>query len=111
MNRTAHLVIGILLFVLILLGGTIGYILIEDWPFMDALYMTVITLTTVGYGEVQRVSSGGRVFTMALIILGVGFVFYMAGSVIQFMMEGRIREILGRRKIAGIKSYKLYAFR
>lgn len=99
MNRSGHLVVGILLFVLMLLAGTIGYTLIEGWPVMDALYMTVITLATVGYGEVQKVSPGGRIFTMVLIILGVGFVFYLVGSVMQFMMEGRIREILGRRKL------------
>jgi voltage-gated potassium channel len=83
----------------VLLGGTTGYMLIEHWPFMDAFYMTVITLSTVGYSEVQEVSSAGRIFTVILIIVGVGFVFYVAGSVIQFMMEGRIRAILGRRKL------------
>jgi len=72
---------------------------IEGWPLTDALYMTVITLSTVGYGEVQGLSPTGRIFTIILIIMGVGFVFYLAGSVIQFMMEGRIREILGRRKL------------
>lgn len=80
-----------------LVGGAIGYMVIEGWPLMDALYMTVITLSTVGYSEVQGLSPTGRIFTIVLIILGVGFVFYLAGSVIQFMLEGRIREILGRR--------------
>jgi len=97
--RTVYLVIGIIVFVLMLLGGTIGYMVIEGWPLTDALYMTVITLSTVGYGEVQGLSPTGRIFTIILIIMGVGFVFYLAGSVIQFMMEGRIREILGRRKL------------
>ncbi|MDY6836470.1 MAG: potassium channel protein [Thermodesulfobacteriota bacterium] len=99
MDRTPHLAICILLFVLMILGGTVGYIVIEGWPFMDALYMTVITLSTVGFAEVQVVSPVGRIFTMALIILGVSFVFYVLGSVIQFMMEGHIRRILGRRKL------------
>ncbi len=99
MNRSGHLVVGILMFVLIVIGGTIGYVLIEGWPLMDALYMTVITLGTVGYNEVREISPVGRIFTMGLIILGVGFVFYIAGSVIQFMIEGRIRGILGRRKL------------
>ena len=76
-----------------------GYVFIEDWPLIDALYMTVITLATVGFSEVQELSPEGRIFTMALIIVGVGFVFYLAGSIIQFMVEGRIREILGRRKL------------
>jgi voltage-gated potassium channel len=92
-------VIGIFLFVLLLLAGTVGYVFIEDWPFIDALYMTVITLATVGFNEVQELSTVGRIFTMGLIIVGVGFVFYLAGSIIQFMVEGRVREILGRRKL------------
>jgi len=99
LDRTVYLVIGIIAFVLMLLGGTIGYMVIEGWPLTDALYMTVITLSTVGYGEVQGLSPTGRIFTIIVIIIGVGFVFYLAGSVIQFMMEGRIREILGRRKL------------
>lgn len=99
MNRTPHLVIGIFLAVLILLAGTVGYIFLEGWPFIDALYMTVITLATVGFNEVHQLSRAGRVFTMVLIMVGVGFVFYLAGSIIQFMVEGRIRDILGRRKL------------
>lgn len=99
MDRTTYLVIGIIVFVLMLVGGTIGYMVIEGWSFTDAVYMTIITLSTVGYGEVQRLSPTGRIFTIVVIILGVGFVFYLAGSIIQFMVEGRIREILGRRKL------------
>jgi len=100
LDRTFYpIIIGIFIFVLMLLGGTIGYMVTEGWPFIDALYMTVITLSTVGYSEVRGLSSTGRIFTMVLIILGVGFVFYLAGSIIQFMVEGRIREILGRRKL------------
>jgi voltage-gated potassium channel len=99
LDRTTYLVIGIIVFILMLLGGTIGYIVLEGWSFTDALYMTVITLGTVGYGEVQRLSPAGRIFTMVLIIAGVGFVFYLAASVIQLMVEGRVREILGRRKL------------
>ncbi|RLB94147.1 MAG: potassium channel protein [Deltaproteobacteria bacterium] len=82
-----------------MLGGTAGYMLIEKWSFMDALYMTVITLATVGYGEVRRLSPSGRIFTMLLILTGVGFVFYVASSTIRFVVEGRVREILGRRKL------------
>jgi voltage-gated potassium channel len=92
-------VIGIFLAVVILLAGTVGYIFLEGWPFIDALYMTVITLATVGCNEVHQLSRAGRVFTMVLIMVGVGFVFYLAGSIIQFMVEGRIRDILGRRKL------------
>lgn len=99
MNRTSHLIIGAIVLVVILVGGTLGYIVIEGWAFVDALYMTVITLSTVGYREVQAMSPAGHVFTMVLIFTGVGFVFYLMGSIVQFMMEGSIREVLGRRKV------------
>ena len=70
---------------------------IEGWPFIDALYMTVITVATVGYGEIHRVSPAGRLFTMVLIFLGVGYFLYVVGNFIPFLVEGRIRHILGRR--------------
>ena len=59
---------------LILLNGfgTVMYMLLEDWELVDAFYMTVITIATVGYGEVRELSSGGRIFTIILIYLGVG---------------------------------------
>jgi voltage-gated potassium channel len=99
LERSSYLIIGILLLVLGLIGSTIGYMVIEDWSFSDALYMTVITLSTVGYGEVDKLSPAGRAFTMVVIVLGVGFAFYLAGSLIGFMVEGRLREVLGRRKL------------
>jgi voltage-gated potassium channel len=98
-ERTGHVLISILLFLLLVGFGCAGYMVIEGWNFMDALYMTVITLATVGYGEVHSVGSVGRIFTLALIILGGGFFVYAAGNIIQFLVEGRIREIMGRRKL------------
>ena len=64
---------------------------------MDALYMTVITIATVGYGEVHKVSTAGQIFTVLLIFLGVGFFLYVVGNAVQFLVEGRIRHVLGRR--------------
>jgi voltage-gated potassium channel len=98
LHKTNPFITG-LVGVLLILGSTAGYMVFEGWPFMDALYMTVITLSTVGYREVGELSPAGQVFTMFVILVGVGFVFYIAGSVVQFMVEGRIREILGRRKL------------
>ena len=99
LDGTRKFFIAILLTCCILALGTAGYMLIEEWEVLDALYMTVITLTTVGYSEVHEVSRVGRVFTVVLIFLGAGFLLYVFGSVTQFLVEGQIRVILGRRKL------------
>jgi len=61
--------------------------------------MTVITISTVGFSEVRPVDAMGRIFTMFIVLTGVGFSLYVAGAVVQFMVEGRIRQILGRRRL------------
>ena len=99
MNSARHLLVSILLAFLILVIGTIGYMILEGWGLMDALYMTVITISTVGYSEVRPVDAAGRVFTMIIVLTGVGFSLYVAGAIVQFMVEGRIRQILGRRRL------------
>jgi voltage-gated potassium channel len=62
--------------------------------------MTVITISTVGFREVKQVGEGGRIFTIFLVFSGVGFTLYVAAAVVQFMVEGRIRIIMGRRRLA-----------
>jgi len=99
MDSTRHLTISIILAFLILVIGTIGYMILEGWGFLDALYMTVITISTVGFSEVRPVDAIGRIFTMFIVLTGVGFSLYVAGAVVQFMVEGRIRQILGRRRL------------
>ncbi|MDJ0991513.1 MAG: potassium channel protein [Desulfobacterales bacterium] len=99
MERVTQVIISVCLSIALLALGSLGYMLIEGWGFMDSLYMTVITLATVGYGEVQTLSGPGRVFTLILIILGVGYFLYVVGAIIQFLVEGRIRLVLGRRKL------------
>ena len=99
MESAKHLKASILLAFAVLLIGTFGYMVIEGWSFTDALYMTVITVASVGYKEVHEVSSTGRLFTIIFIMSSVGVTVYVAGVVVQFMVEGRLRLIMGRRKL------------
>ncbi len=99
MNSTKHLTISIVFALFIIISGTVGYMLFEGWGVMDALYMTIISLATVGYAEVHKLGTIGRLFTIFLILMGVSYFVYVAGALVQFMVEGRIRIILGRRRL------------
>jgi len=80
--------------------GTLGYMLIEDWTLLDSLYMTIITLTTVGYTEVHSLSDAGRIFSIILMLSGVGAMFYALGVGARILLEGELREILGRKRLS-----------
>jgi len=99
MGSEKHLIVSFVLTLLIISFGTAGYMVIEGWEILDAFYMTVITMGTVGYNEVHEISKTGRLFTVLLIFFGVGYFVYLAGVVVQFMVEGRMRAILGRRRL------------
>jgi voltage-gated potassium channel len=99
MNPTRNLRISLAFLVSLLLIGTGGYVAIEGWSFIDAFYMTIITVSTVGFKEVYPLSPHGQILTIALIVFGVSFIAYSAGSIVQFMVEGQLRSILGRRKL------------
>ena len=92
--RPAIVIVGVISF------GTIGYSIIERWNLFDSLYMTIITLTTVGYGEVHTLSKAGKFFTIILILSGVGSMLYALGSGAKTLIEGELREILGRKKVS-----------
>jgi voltage-gated potassium channel len=83
----------------LLLLGSLGFIWLEHWSFFDALYMTVTTLTTVGYGEVHPLSRLGRIYNMGLILAGMGVMLYVVGSLARVVVEGEIRQALGKRKL------------
>lgn len=84
----------------VIVFGTAGYIIIEGWNFFDSLYMTIITLTTVGYEEVHSLSHEGRVFSIVLMLSGVGTMFYTFGVGAKVLLEGEIRDILGRKRLS-----------
>jgi voltage-gated potassium channel len=86
---------------IVLLGaGTAGYHLIEGWRPLDAFYMTVITLTTVGFQEVHPLSSAGRVFTVFLSLGGVFTLFYVGVELVGGVVSGEVRKALGRQRMA-----------
>jgi voltage-gated potassium channel len=89
----------LLLIIILLAGGTIGFMLIEGWDLHDSLYMTVITLATVGFEEVNPLSPTGEVFTILLITLGVGVMSFTVFRIAQILLEGQVRLILGRRQL------------
>jgi len=94
-----RLVIGFIALFAIIFIGTLGYRIIEGWSVTDAIYMTVITLTTVGFQEVHELSPSGRVFTVFLILGGVGSVFYILTSLVQYFLEGEFGIRIGRRRM------------
>ena len=87
--------------------GILGFVRLEGWNFFDALYMTVTTLTTVGYGEVHPLDRIGRIYNMVLILAGMGVMLYIVGSLARVVIEGELQAVLGKRKlIKHIKSLK-----
>ncbi len=93
------LLIVFLLIVALWLTGVAGYMFIEKWRLLDSIYMTAISLTTVGFKEVRPLSDYGRVFTIVLITLGVGLFFYAAGTLAEAIIEGHIRGLIGRKRM------------
>jgi voltage-gated potassium channel len=89
-----NLLMASLLLVFVIAGGTFGYMVIEDYSFFDAIYMTVITIATVGYGEVVPLSAEGRMFTILLIMVGLGVFAYAITVLSSQIVEGRLKSIL-----------------
>jgi voltage-gated potassium channel len=90
---------SLLVVIVLLTGGTLGYMLVEGWSPFDSVYMTVITLTSVGYLEVHPLSRAGRVFTMGLLLSGVFSLFYAATAAIRSIVSGELTGQLGRSRM------------
>ncbi len=88
-----------LLSVLLIGFGTAGYMLVQSFSFVEALYMTIITLSTVGFGEVHPLDNNGRIFTIILIVMGVSFVAFSLAYFSQILLDGNILEAYRRRKL------------
>jgi len=99
MDRRRALLKAILLLASIIFVGIFSYMLIEGASFLDSLFMVIITITTIGYGEVFPLGTGGEIFTIFLIIAGVGTVGYTLVSGVEFMVENSLSGLMGRRKM------------
>lgn len=104
MRHRGVIILGML--AVIIASGTFGYHLLEGWHWLDAFYMTIITLTTVGFGEVHPLSDGGKVFTAGLLVLGVGTVAYGIGTLAEDLVAGTLGRVLRRSSVEAIESVK-----
>ncbi len=98
MNMRRVLPAAVLLFA-VLLAGTMGYWLVEGWNILDSFYQTVITLSTVGFGEVHPLSDAGKLLTVGLIIGSIGIVTYAATLIGRIIVEGEVQQIFQTRRM------------
>jgi voltage-gated potassium channel len=95
----------------VMFSGVLGYRLIEGWSWSDCFFMTVITVSTVGFGEVHALSNPGRVFTALLIFFGVGLMAFCLTRLVEFLFQRSLSNVLGRRtmmkKIAQLKHHSI----
>lgn len=90
---------SILLLTAIIVFGTFGYSIFEDMPLFDAFYMTIITISTVGFSEIRPLTVVGRSITLVIIVLGISAGTYTIGVIVRWFVEGELRKIFGRRKL------------
>jgi len=94
-----HFLKPFLFMLLLLTAGTSGYMLVQDWSFIDSLYMTVITVTTVGFSEVHPLAEGGKIFTIIMVVGGVSFYGMVINVLFNTFLEENFREMLENNKI------------
>ena len=90
---------AILLLVAVVVVGTAGYMVFEGWGFLDAFYMTIISITTAGYNEVRELDTSGRVWTMLVLVSGIGILFYGIVAFVELAVGGTVQRYLGRRRM------------
>jgi voltage-gated potassium channel len=95
----SRLRISIFVLIAVVSLGTFGYVTLEDMDLFDAFYMTLITISTVGFGEIKPLSDAGRILTVFIIISGISVLTFTLGQVLTIFMEGELSQLLGRRKL------------
>ncbi len=96
--RSRHVVLGFVAFVAVVVVGSIGYVVL-GFGVLDAVYQTVTTITTVGFREVEPLDGAGQIFTIVLILAGVGTALYTLTMVLEMLVEGHVSEALERRRM------------
>jgi voltage-gated potassium channel len=98
--------LALILLAIIPLAGTFGYMLVEGWSAFDALYMTMITVTTIGYGETHPLSMGGRIFTILFILFGVGIAAYSLTILVESLLRPElITNSINKRKLRKMQQH------
>jgi len=97
-GRAQTLVKAIIGILIVLVVGTAGYVLIEGWTILEGFYMTVITITTIGFGEVRTLSDTGKYLTLAVIFCGIGMMGYAFVTGTRMIVEGELTQIITRRR-------------
>jgi voltage-gated potassium channel len=98
MDRTLkQLKAGAFLLLITLVVGSIGFMIIEHWNFLDSIYMTMITITTTGFEEVHPLTHSGRIFTIILLVMGIGSIAYTGGRAAQLLIEN---QVIRRRRMS-----------
>ena len=90
---------AVLLVIAVIAFGVIGYHVLEDYTWLDAIYMTAITVSTVGFREVRPLGPTGQIFTIILLIGGLGVVFYTAVTIVEKVVEGEFQQFFGKRRM------------
>ncbi|MCX7771798.1 MAG: potassium channel protein [Clostridia bacterium] len=90
MPKSKNALNSLILVLLVVVLGTAGFMVIEGWPLLDALYMTIITVSTIGYGETHSLSDTGRIFDILLIVVSISVVAYGVTNLVGFIVEGKL---------------------
>ena len=111
MEPVRHVLVALLLLLLVVIAGTAGFMYLEGLSPFDSLYMTVVTITTVGYGDITPRTFYGRIFTTGLIVSGVGITLYVLVEMMGLVVEGRLSEAFGivkvKRSVAKMKNHMI----
>jgi voltage-gated potassium channel len=111
MEPLRHVVIALSLLLMVVVVGVAGFAYLEGLTTLDALYLTIATVTTVGYGDIVPQTTSGKLFAVGLILSGVGITLYVLIEIMESVLEGRLSTALGiakeRRSVAKVKNHKI----